>query len=162
VISCDVNVLIYAHNADDPRHGEYASWLRAAVNGDRPFGLSSLVASAFVRIVTHPKVLAKPLDSEQALAVIEPLRSAPAVVAMEPGPRHWSLFATLCRKVIARGNTVPDAYLAALAIEHDAEWYSADRGFSRFPGLRHRHPLDSPGDRPGSSQPAVPPARRPS
>jgi toxin-antitoxin system PIN domain toxin len=142
VISCDVNVLIYAHNADDPRHGEYSSWLRDAVNGDRPFGLSSLVASSFLRIVTHPKVLAKPLDMEQALAVIEPLRTAPAVVAMDPGPRHWSLFAKLCRQVTARGNTVPDAYLAALAIEHDAEWYTADRGFARFPGLRHRHPLD--------------------
>jgi toxin-antitoxin system PIN domain toxin len=160
VISCDVNVLIYAHNADDPRHGEYSSWLQAAVNGDRPFGLSSLVASAFLRIVTHPKVLAKPLGTEQALAVIEPLRTAPAVVAMDPGPRHWSLFAELCKRVTARGNTVPDAYLAALAIEHDAEWYSADRGFARFPGLRHRHPLDE--EPPGPSQRKVPPARRPS
>ena len=158
MISCDVNVLIYAHNADDPRHGEYASWLRAAINGDRPFGLSSLVASAFLRIVTHPKVLAKPLDIEQALGAIEPLRSAPAVVAMDPGPRHWSLFAKLCRQVAARGNTVPDAYLAALAIEHDAEWYSADRGFARFPGLRHHHPLDPSRAEP----PTVPPARRPS
>lgn len=160
MISCDVNVLIYAHNVDDPRHAEYATWLRAAVNGDRPFGLSSLVAGAFLRIVTHPKVLVNPLDVEQALAAIEPLRTAPAVVAMDPGPRHWSLFAELCRKVSARGNTVPDAYLAALAIEHDAEWYSADRGFARFPGLRHRHPLDpSPGEPPA---PGVPPARRPS
>jgi toxin-antitoxin system PIN domain toxin len=161
VISCDVNVLIYAHNADDPRHDEYSSWLQAAVNGDRPFGLSSLVASAFLRIATHPKVLAKPLDIEQALEVIEPLRTAPAVVPMEPGPRHWALFSKLCRKVAARGNTVPDAYLAALAIEHDAEWYSADRGFARFPGLRHRHPLDEE-EPPGPSEPKVPPARRPS
>jgi len=91
------------------------------------------------------------------------LADAPAVVAMEPGSRHWSLFAKLCRQVTARGNTVPDAYLAALAIEHDAEWYSADRGFARFPGLRHRHPLDpSGGGQPDSSQAAVPPARRPS
>jgi toxin-antitoxin system PIN domain toxin len=155
VISCDVNVLIYAHNADDPRHLEYSSWLSAAVNGDRPFGLSSLVASAFLRIATHPKVLANPLDIEQALNVIEPLRSAPAVVPMDPGPRHWDIFAKLCRRVGARGNIVPDAYLAALAIEHDAEWYSADRGFARFPGLRHRHPLDE-----DPSHPTVPPTRR--
>jgi hypothetical protein len=55
---------------------------------------------------------------------------------------------------------VPDAYLAALAIEHDAEWYSADRGFARFPGLRHRHPLDD--EPPGSPQLKMPQARRPS
>jgi toxin-antitoxin system PIN domain toxin len=158
MISCDVNVLVYAHNTDDPRHREYARWLRSAVNGNRPFGLSSLVASAFLRIVTHPKVLANPLDIDQALDVIEPLRTAPAVVAMDPGPRHWSLFTELSRRVSARGNLVPDAYLAALAIEHNAEWYSADRGFARFPGLRHHHPLD---EQPaGSRQPVVPPRPR--
>jgi toxin-antitoxin system PIN domain toxin len=160
VISCDVNVLIYAHNTDDPRHGEYSSWLGAAVNGARPFGLSSLVASAFLRIVTHPRVLANPLDTEHALDIIEPLWAAPAVVAMDPGPRHWSLFTKLCNRVDARGNIVPDAYLAALAIEHDAEWYSADRGFARFPGLRHRHPLDE--QPPDPPQSVVPSTRHPS
>jgi predicted nucleic acid-binding protein len=79
---------------------------------------------------------------------------------MDPGPRHWPLFSTLCRRVNARGNTVPDAYLAALAIEHDAEWYSADRGFARFPGVRYRHPLDE--EPPLSSTAKVPPARDPS
>jgi len=142
VISCDVNVLIYAHNADDPRHVEYLDWLEAAVNGDRPFGLPSLVCSGFLRIVTHPKVLTRPLATEDALDILERLRAAPAVIPMEPGRRHWLIFAELCRKVAARGNTVPDAYLAALAIEHDAEWNSADRGFARFPGLLARHPLD--------------------
>ena len=142
MISCDVNVLIYAHNADDPRHVEYLDWLEAAVNGDRPFGLPSLVCSGFLRIVTHPKVLTRPLATEDALDILERLRAAPAVIPMEPGRRHWLIFAELCRKVAARGNTVPDAYLAALAIEHDAEWNSADRGFARFPGLLARHPLD--------------------
>ena len=41
----------------------------------------------------------------------------------------------------ARGNLVPDAYLAALAIESGSEWITTDRDFSRFPGLRWRHPL---------------------
>jgi toxin-antitoxin system PIN domain toxin len=152
VISCDVNVLIYAHNADDPRHADYLDWLEAAVNGDRPFGLTSLVASGFLRIVTHPKVLKQPLATDDALDVLERLRAAPAVVSMEPGRRHWTIFAELCRRVAARGNTVPDAYLAALAIEHDCEWNSADRGFARFPGLRARHPLDPP--TPGVNPPA--------
>ena len=152
MISCDVNVLIYAHNADDPRHVEYLDWLEAAVNGDRPFGLPSLVCSGFLRIVTHPKVLTRPLATEDALDILERLRVAPAVVPMEPGRRHWLIFTELCRKVAARGNTVPDAYLAALAIEHDAEWNSADRGFARFPGLLARHPLDPPA--PGVSPPA--------
>ncbi|MEN8376929.1 MAG: PIN domain-containing protein, partial [Gemmatimonadota bacterium] len=59
-----------------------------------------------------------------------------------PGPRHWSIFRDLCEAVDARGNLVPDAYLAALAIENGAEWITTDRDFTRFPGLRMRHPLD--------------------
>ncbi|MGI9003115.1 MAG: type II toxin-antitoxin system VapC family toxin [Pseudonocardia sp.] len=143
MISCDVNVLIYAHNDDEPRHSDYRSWLERAVNGAEPFGLSSVVASGFLRVATHPRILARPLPIDAALEVIDKLRAAPAVVPMEPGRRHWSIFTDLCRSVMARGNTVPDAYLSALAIEHGCEWHSADRGFARFHGLRFRHPLES-------------------
>ncbi len=143
MIACDVNVLIYAYNTEDPRHPDYRSWLERAVNGAEPVGLSSTVLSGVLRVVTHPKVLASPLSTFAALDLIEELRAAPAVVPLEPGHRHWSIFASLCRGVLARGNTIPDAYLAALAIEHGCEWLSADRGFARFPGLRFRHPLDA-------------------
>jgi predicted nucleic acid-binding protein len=47
----------------------------------------------------------------------------------------------MCRQVAVKGNLVPDAYLAALAIESGAEWNTPDRDYSRFPGLRWRHPL---------------------
>lgn len=70
------------------------------------------------------------------------LSAGRAVVPPEPGRRHWSTFLDLCRTTEARGNAVPDAYLAALAVEHDCRWYSADRGFARYPGLRTGHPLD--------------------
>jgi predicted nucleic acid-binding protein len=38
------------------------------------------------------------------------------------------------------GNDLNDAWLAALAIEHDATLVSLDRGFERFPSLRWREP----------------------
>jgi toxin-antitoxin system PIN domain toxin len=139
--SCDVNVLVYAHNADEPRHAEYSAWLADALDGPEPFGVSSLVLSGFVRIVTHPRIFVKPYSPTAAIEAASVLRSASAVVALEPGRSHWSIFARLCRTVNAKGNTVPDAYLAALAIEHGCEWNTTDQGFARFPGLRWRHPL---------------------
>jgi toxin-antitoxin system PIN domain toxin len=142
VIACDVNVLVHAFNADDVAHGSYRAWLERAAGGPEPFGLPSVVASGFVRVVTHPKVLAEPLDVVDALDLLADLRAAPAVVPLEPGDRHWAFFDDLCRRTGARGNAVPDAYLAALAIEHGCTWISADRGFARYPGLRFRHPLD--------------------
>jgi len=58
------------------------------------------------------------------------------------GQAHWEIFARLCREAKATGNLVPDAYFAALAIEHGCEWITTDRDYARFPGLRWRHPLD--------------------
>ena len=42
--------------------------------------------------------------------------------------------------IAATGNLVPDAYFAALAIESGSEWITDYRDFTRFPGLRWRHP----------------------
>jgi hypothetical protein len=57
---------------------------------------------------------------------------------IQPGPRHWTIFRDLCRKTNASGNLLPDAWLAALAIEHGCEWITTDRDFAGFPGLRWR------------------------
>ncbi|PVZ03938.1 type II toxin-antitoxin system VapC family toxin [Actinomycetospora cinnamomea] len=143
MISCDVNVLVYAYNEDGPRHADYRRWLEHAANGPEPFGLSPQVESGFVRVVTHPKVLESSLTADEAFDLLADLRRAPAVVDMLPGSRQRAVFEELCRGTSARGNAVPDAYLAALAIEHGCDWYSADRGFTRYRGLRYRHPLDA-------------------
>lgn len=142
MIACDVNVLVYAFNEDAPRHGEYRSWLERAAGGPEPFGLFPIVESGFVRVVTHPKVLDAPLAPDQAFDLLAELRGAPAVVELRPGAHHRTVFEGLCRRSSARGNAVPDAYLAALAIEQGCTWYSADRGFARYRGLRYEHPLD--------------------
>jgi toxin-antitoxin system PIN domain toxin len=137
-----VNVLVYAHRRDVEGHDAYRDWLDAAVNGQQPFGLSDLVLSGFVRVVTHPSVFTEPASTAEALEAAARLRQSPNRVEVAPGPRHWSIFVELCRRVKARGNAVPDAFLAALAIESGSEWITTDRGFARFPDLRWRHPLD--------------------
>ncbi len=106
-----------------------------------PLGLSTLVASGFLRIVTHPGIFARPTPIDAAVDFIEALRARPNCVEVAPGPRHWGIFTGLCRATGATGNRVPDAYLAALAIESGSEWVTADSGFARFEGLRWRRPL---------------------
>jgi toxin-antitoxin system PIN domain toxin len=143
VILPDVNVLVYAFVAESPDHPRYAEWLRHAATGREAFGLSELVLSGFVRIVTNPRVLKVPAPPRDALAFVGTLRTRPNVVLVNPGARHWDIFERLCVEVGAKGNLVADAYLAALAIESGSEWITTDRDFSRFPGLRWRHPLAS-------------------
>lgn len=137
----DVNVLVYAHRRDADRHEEYRAWLERAVAGPAPFGMSDLVMSGFLRVVTHPRVFREPTPLMEALAFARVLRARRNRVVIEPGPRHWDIFRDLCERAQARGNLVPDAYLAALAIESGAEWITTDGDFQRFPGLVTRHPL---------------------
>jgi toxin-antitoxin system PIN domain toxin len=137
----DVNVLVYAHRSDAERHADYRLWLESVVAADQPFGIADLVLSGFLRIVTHPRVFKRPTPLSQASAFCAVLRSRPNASLLAPGPRHWQIFTRLCEETGARGNLVPDAYLAALAIETGSEWITTDRDYSRFPGLRLRHPL---------------------
>jgi toxin-antitoxin system PIN domain toxin len=137
----DVNVLVYAARDDSPRHGEYRAWLVSAMDGAEAVGLSELVLSGVVRVLTHPRVFTPPMPVADALAYVEALRAQPRAVMLRPGERHWSIFAALCRDGDARGNLVADAYHAALAIEAGAEFVTTDRDFARFPGLRWRVPV---------------------
>ncbi len=138
----DVNVLVYAHRVDAPKHTAYREWLEGVINSDQAYGLADLVLSGFLRIVTHPRVFARPSGLDQALAFVTEIRDQPNCVPVGPGPRHWDIFVRLCRTATVKGNLVPDAYLAALAIESGSEWITTDRDFSRFPQLLWRHPLD--------------------
>lgn len=141
MLCVDVNVLVYAHRPDAPDHDAYRSWLDAARRGSEPVGVPAIAASGFLRIVTHPRIFNDPTPLPIGLDFLEALRSSPAVVPVVPGERHWAIFTALCRDLGARGNVVPDAFLAAIAIEQNATWISADRGFGGYPGLRWRHPL---------------------
>jgi uncharacterized protein len=99
------------------------------------------VLSGFLRIVTHPRIFHDTTSLKVALGFIEEIRERPNCVLISPGARHWEIFINLCKSSGARGNLIPDAYLAALAIESGTEWITSDRDYARFTGLRWRHPL---------------------
>ena len=136
----DVNVLVHAFRGDSPRHAVCREWLEKVVRSESAFGISDLVLSGFLRVVTHRKVFDPPTPIEEALAFATSLRSAENCVPLSPGGRHWSIFTRLCREAETKGNLIPDAYLAALAIETGSEWITTDRDFARFPGLRWATP----------------------
>lgn len=141
MLLADVNVFVYAHRPESPRADEHRHWLEQALAGDEPFGVSEQVLSGFLRIVTNRKIYLEPSPTDLALDFCSAVLEAPAAVRVRPGVRHWSIFEQFCRSLGARGNLVPDAYLAALAVEHGATWITTDHGFARFSGLRWQLPL---------------------
>ncbi len=138
----DVNVLVHLHREDAEPHEAIRHWIEAALVGHQRIAVSDLALSGCVRVVTHPRVFKQPSPLHLALRFVEEFRSHSRIHVLNPGQGHWGRFTELCRQVDARGNLIPDAYHAALAMEQDCEWISLDRGFARFPGLRWRHPLD--------------------
>jgi toxin-antitoxin system PIN domain toxin len=138
----DVNVLVYAHRADLPEHAEYRHLLERLANDDEPLGLPEVVLSGFVRVMTNRRIFSEPTRPEEAWAAVDALLDAPAAMRLRPGERHWEWFRQLAADVDARGNDIADAYIAAYALENNATWLSADRGFARFTRLRWSHPMD--------------------
>jgi toxin-antitoxin system PIN domain toxin len=137
----DVNVLIYAHREDQQHHPFYREKVEALLGSGAPFGLTPLVASGFIRIVTQKTFPQGPTPLSTALAVIEGIMERPNAHWLLPGQKHWTLFSSLIRSQLCRGKMVADAQHAAIAIEHAATWISRDTDFLRFEsqGLRFVH-----------------------
>lgn len=139
----DANLLIYAVNQDAAAHAPAREWLQQTLSGDTPVGLTWLVLIAFIRITTHPRILAHPLSAEQALSYVSGWLEQPYVKPLHPGDRHWLILSRLLREHTTGGNLTNDAHLAAIAIEHGGVLASADHDFQRFEGLAFCNPLQS-------------------
>ena len=135
----DVNILVYAHREDVDSHADFRYWLESVVNGKSDYGYSELVLSGFLRVVTHPKVFETPTALEDAMSFVKQIKSQQNAVRITPKERHWSIFENLISGVNAKGNLIPDAYHAALAIESGCQWVTSDKGFKKFKGLKTKY-----------------------
>jgi toxin-antitoxin system PIN domain toxin len=137
----DTNLLVYAFRPEQPEHRVARSWLAGLLGGSERIGLTSSTLAGFARIVTHRRIFGDPAGIDEALSFVSTLRASPNSSEIEPGAAYPGLFDGLCRSLSLRGDDIPDAHLAAIAIEHDAVLATHDRGFGRFSGLRTLDPL---------------------
>jgi len=140
VVLLDVNVVVGAMRVDAPRHATMRAYVDSLRGAHEPFGLSDLVLSGALRVLTHPRVFDPPTPAALASEYVLALRGSPNALLVAPGARHWDIFVRLLKESGAIGNLVADAWHAALAIEHGCEWVSDDADFARFTGLRWRRP----------------------
>ena len=141
MILIDANLLIYAIDADSPRHRPARRWLEDVLSGTAPLGLPWIVILAFVRITTRAGIMRNPLPPAAALGYVDSWLDQPCVEIVVPGARHWPILRSLLAATGTAGNLTSDAHLAALAVEHGASICSTDHDFARFPGVRHVNPL---------------------
>jgi toxin-antitoxin system PIN domain toxin len=137
----DANLLLYAVDADSPWHEPAAAWLTEQLNGTRRVGLPWQSLLAFLRISTHPRATSRPLGPVEAWQFVEEWLAAPTVWVPGPTERHAIVLGSLLTRHRISGNLLPDAHLAAMAIEHGLDVCSADTDFARFDGVRWVNPV---------------------
>ena len=138
----DVNVLVYAHR---PAESDVASrvrdWLWSSTDRGEHLALSTAVLASVIRIVTHPRIMTTPSTPREALDFTQALLDDPQASVVVPSSRHWPVFREFVDDLRLVGNDVPDAFLAALAVDHGATLVTTDRTVRRFPRLRLVDPL---------------------
>jgi hypothetical protein len=139
----DANLLLYAVHRQSRRHERAREWLVERLNGPSRVGLPWQSLGGFLRIATNPRALPNPLAPAVAWQQVVDWLGAPAAWVPAPGPAHAELLGDLIVRYEVSGNLVPDAMLAALALEHGLAVCSADTDFARFEpdGVRWHNPL---------------------
>lgn len=141
MILVDANLLLYAANRSAPEHQLARTWLDAKLSGTARVGLPWPSLLAFVRLASNPLVIQKPVPVADAWGQAAQWLSSPVTWVPTPGEKHSAVFAELCQPAWMTSRLVPDAHLAALAIEHGLTLCSSDGDFSRFRGLSWENPL---------------------
>lgn len=146
----DVTVVLAAHRGDHPSHSAVRPWFDDLLAGDDGFAVPAVVWGSFLRLATNRRIFPVPTPLADAFEFVDAVRAQPRHLELHSGPRHVGLLRRCCEEADAAGDLVPDAVLAALALEHGCAVASLDRDLARFPSVRHV--------RPGTGDPA--PTRR--
>jgi uncharacterized protein len=144
VILVDVNLLVYATNIRAREYAAARDWLDDRISGHGPVGLPWMSLLGFTRLATHPRVYPSPLPMRIAWQHVSAWLAADSVWIPQPTDRHADVLGGLLAEPGVHGNLVPDAHLAALAIEHGLTLCSTDGDFARFRKLRWINPIARP------------------
>ncbi len=141
MIAVDLNLLLYAHNAAVPQHAAARAWWETLMNGAADIGLPEPVLFGFLRVTTQRGILAAPLATGDALAIVRGWLEWPRVRVLYGTPGSVSRALDLAAALGVAGRLTTDLQIAALALEYRATLHSADTDFARMPGLRWKNPL---------------------
>jgi uncharacterized protein len=141
MILVDANILVYSHVKSFTQHGPARSWLDQELNGATRVGLPWVSLIAFLRLVTNPRVFERPEPIADAWRQVRDWLACQTVWTPQPTERHADLMDEFVGLPGVHANLVPDAHLAALALEHGLTLCSSDGDFARFPKLRWLNPL---------------------
>ncbi len=141
----DTNLLVYAHREECQWHPQARDCLANLAASPAPWAIPWPCVQEFLAIATHPRIYDPPTPTAIALDQVEAWLETPNLVLLAESPGYGAKLHRLIETGRIAGPMVHDARVAALCLHHGVETlFTADRDFSRFPGLRVRNPLPDP------------------
>ena len=141
MIVLDANILLYAYDSASSHHSKARAWVERVFSAAAPIGLPWQTVTAFLRIMTNPRLPGERFSTQEAVQVVDRWLEQPNIRLLAAGDDHWPLFRQMIVEGQASGPLITDAHLAALTIEYGGVLHTTDRDFARFPGLRWTNPL---------------------
>ena len=142
MIALDTNLLVYAHREDSPWHDRAYARVAELAEGRSSWAIPWPCLHEFLAIATHPRIYSPPTPLVQAIDQIEAWLEAPGLILLSEVDGYWPDLRAALETGRVIGPQVHDARVAALCRLHGVrELWTADRNFSRFPGLAVRNPL---------------------
>jgi toxin-antitoxin system PIN domain toxin len=141
VFLVDVNLLVYSWDSGSPRHQAARNWLDSKLSEPARVALPWESTLGFLRVVTNPRIFERPETIARAWRQVEEWLNCSNVWIPRASADHNVVLGELLRHLGGGSTLIPDAHLAALAIEHGLILCSSDGDFARFSGLRWINPL---------------------
>lgn len=142
MIAVDTNILVYAHREASPFFEAANAAVTSLCEGSSEWALPWPCVHEFMAVVTSARHFESPSTPEEAIDQVEAWMESPSIVLLAESGQHWRELRTFVLQGRVTGSLVHDARIAALCRQHGVrELWSADRDFSRFPGLKVVNPL---------------------
>ena len=142
MIALDTNLLVYAHREDSPWHEKAYRQITELAESRSSWAIPWPCLHEFLAIVTHPRIYNPPTPLDLAIDQVNAWLESPSLLVLSEEQGYWEQLRTTLENGRVIGPQIHDARIAALCQLHGVrELLSADRDFSRFPGLASRNPL---------------------
>lgn len=142
MIAVDTQILVYSVRQDAPQHTSARRCLQALAESGAPWAITWPNIHEFLAIVTHPRIYKPPTPMKDALTQVEYWLESPSLRVLGEPPQYLPYLSQITLNSGINGPAIHDARIAALCLAHGVrQLYTADRDFSRFPGLACFNPL---------------------
>ena len=145
MIAVDGNILVYSVRADSPWHQAALACLHHLAESGSTWAIPWPCVHEFLAVVTHPRIYKPPTPLPEAILQVDYWRESPTLRLLGEDAGYWPHLKSMLVAAKVAGPLVHDARVAALCRASGVrEVWTADRDYSRFPGVVVRNPLVSP------------------